>query len=132
MTQGENQERLKFSKNERLSKKIDIEAVFSKGRSFVVFPLKFLFVPNSSIEEGHSESNSILFTVPKRSFKRANDRNLLKRRLKESYRLNKHRLPDLGLKIAVIYLAKEERDFNFINSKLISGLDRLSKEPSVD
>lgn len=114
----------KFSKNERLSSVKAIQAVFSGGRSFVVFPFKFIFTQPA----GSVGPNQILFTVPKRNFKRAHDRNRVKRMLKEIYRLEKQRLSLKGMNIAVIYLAKEKIPFTNLKNKLTLGLDRLNDE----
>ena len=105
-----------FSKYERLSKKAEIQSVFSESRSFVIFPFKFLF------RENNKSNASILFTVPKRSFKKAVDRNSIKRQLKDIYRNNKL---NSSMDIAVIYLAKEHLPFNSLKNKLNLGLDRL-------
>ena len=108
-----------LSKYERLSKKTELNLVFSESRSFVIFPFKFLFVPSNE------QYTSILFTVPKRSFKKAVDRNAIKRQLKDIYRQNKIQKNVL---VAVIYLSKEKLPFNLLKNKLILGLKRLSND----
>ena len=112
-----------FSKNERLSSVSDIKKLFDGGRSFVVFPYKFIFTKKEL-----SSPTSILVTVPKRNFKKAVDRNLIRRRLKEIYRLNKPHFEDFNLNFAIIYIAKESLPFNSLKNKLILGLERLKKE----
>ncbi len=73
-----------------------------------------------------------MVTVPKRNFKKAVDRNLLKRRVREAYRLNKPLYLNTEgssefLAIAYIYIAKEIHDFDLIQNKLIETLRRLDK-----
>jgi len=70
--------------------------------------------------------------VSKRNFKKATDRNLIKRRVREAYRLNKTLLApaDTSFQLALIYSAKEIRDFHFIEEKLNLGLKRLSQKLS--
>ena len=84
-------------------------------------------------EEDSASSPKILFSVSKRYFKKATTRNLIKRRMREAYRLNQHLLNTFGksLYIAHIYSAKEIHDFHFIEEKLISGLKRLSEKLSL-
>ena len=69
-----------------------------------------------------------MISVSKRYFKRAVDRNRLKRQVREAYRLNKRILtqhqeqaPRL---LAIIYIGKEKKSFDTIQKKLISGLER--------
>jgi ribonuclease P protein component len=112
-----------FSKHERLIKKKEIEALFASGKSFNLHPLRVLFNPNP---EQSSTTHQLLFSVPSRNFKRAVDRNLIKRRLREAYRLNKSKLTStVKLNVAYIYIAKEILPFKAIEAKLIESFNRL-------
>ena len=115
-----------FLKEERLSSKKSIKELFSKGSSFFVYPFKVIYF------SGTTPVTQVLFTVPKKSFKKAVDRNLIRRRVKEAYRLNKHIiLPDqeksLSLSIAFIYVAKDILPYKQIETKLKKCLLRLSQ-----
>ncbi len=119
-----------LTKSERLHSQRKIQELFQKGSSFYVHPFRFKFL----IEEAEEEEiclPQILVSVPKRIFKRANTRNLLKRRIKEAYRLNKQKLlhhPEFVNKkvsIAFIYTAKEKLSFHFIEKQLILGIERF-------
>ncbi|MFY0653639.1 MAG: ribonuclease P protein component [Cyclobacteriaceae bacterium] len=118
----------KFGKHERLSSKKLIDLLFNDGQSMFSYPFTIKFLAQSDID-----NHQVLISVPKKKFKRAVDRNLIKRRIKEAYRLNKAILADVKesssyLLIAYIYTANEIHDFNFIESKLIKSLERLKSK----
>lgn len=75
--------------------------------------------PDSSVHQ-------VLISVPRKNFKKAVDRNLIKRRIRESFRLNKNLLPaGRKLMIAYIYTAKEILTFAQIQERLIRTLKRF-------
>lgn len=113
-----------FKKSERLSSKKTIQELFSKGSSFYIYPFKIIYR-----EDQETPVHQILISVPKRNFKKAVHRNLLKRRIREAYRLNKHlfKTPH-KLQIAYIYTAKELLDYKEIERKLIQAVQRLNKQ----
>ena len=76
-----------LNKNERLKSKKNTGLLFKNGDSLFSFPFKLVY---KWLEEG-SDKNSVqlLVSVPKRKFKNAVDRNLLRRRIKEAFRKNK-------------------------------------------
>ena len=82
-------ERQTFSRNERLCRTRLIEELFENGNAFYTSVFKVLWaIPDSSIPS----PAQVAVSVPKRGFRHATDRNLLKRRIRESYRRRKHRL----------------------------------------
>lgn len=114
-----------FSKQERLRKKKDIESLFGGGKSLNLPPLRVLFKPNS---DQSISTHQVLFSVPVRNFKRAVDRNLIKRRLREAYRLNKSKLlTGTKLMVAYIYKAKEILPFSVIEEKMVQSFKRLNQ-----
>jgi ribonuclease P protein component len=74
----------RLTKSERLSSKRLIERIFGSGRGGCVYPLKYRVLESDA--DDNKAAVSVLFSVPKRQFKRAWKRNLIKRRMKESYR----------------------------------------------
>ncbi len=116
-----------FPKEEHLCRKKLIDELFAQGSSFGLYPLRLVWRP------AHARTTApplVLVSVSKRSFKRAVDRNYLKRLMREAYRLNKYHLTEadgghaVGL-LAIIYTGKEKKPFALVEKKLISGLERL-------
>lgn len=116
-----------FPKPERLHSKKQIKELFDNGSSFYIYPFKIIWLPYPS-----GKQHQVLFSVSKRKFKSAPHRNLLKRRMKEAYRLNKHEMGLSSIRphmlIAYIYTGKEILDFQVIESKLKKSINRLLKE----
>lgn len=121
-------------KEERLSWKRYIDQLFAQGQSFVAFPLRVVFL--SSTDAALPATASILVSVSKKKFKRAVKRNLVKRQVREAYRVRKYELTDALLaadrKILVgfIYLDKEIRPFADMEKAMDKAI-RLLKEKTT-
>lgn len=117
-----------FGKHERITSDSAIQELFKKGQSGFSFPIKYL-IRNDKSEIG---SVKILITVPKRSFKKAVDRNHLKRLIREAYRCYKHPLTDLAkakklaIEIAFIYVVKEKVDFAQVETGMAKIIQNIS------
>ena len=122
--------RYTLSKEERLSWKRYIDLLFAKGQSFVAFPLRVVYIP---VEESVAPV-SILVSVPKKKFKRAVKRNLIKRQVREAYRIHKYTLVDpltiqsKHLLVAFLYLDKETHPFSMIEKAMVKALGILSNK----
>lgn len=121
-------ERYTFKKEERLCSKRSIDDLFANGSSFVLYPFRIVYLRRSPI--GHPVE--MLVSVPKRRFPRAVDRNLIKRRIRECYRLNKEEYvyshvqnEQEQLLLAIQYVAKEVLDYATICSQLQKALAKL-------
>ena len=117
-----------FPKRERLCSQKIIKELFAKGSSVYLYPFRILYIPASTADV--SPLPQVLFTVPKRAFKKAVDRNRIRRRIREAYRQHKASLLAQSEKknptfLAFIYIAKEEISFDIIEKKLILALKRL-------
>lgn len=117
-----------FPKSEKLTGKKDIEGLFKNGSSFYLHPLLMKYASATEAVGSHK----LLFTVSKRNFKSAVKRNLIKRRMREAYRLNKHLLSDTGTfyHIGFVYLDKTILPYRTIEDKLKTLLLRLQKQTS--
>jgi ribonuclease P protein component len=123
-------EKFTFKKSERLSQEKLIQELFDKGSSFNLYPFRVLFLPHPERDYPYHQ---VLITVSNRTFKRAVDRNTIKRRIREAYRLNKSSLPMTGKwLIAYIYIAKEILDSEIIHKKLALTFGSLKQhEPET-
>ena len=84
-------EKNSFTKVERLCSKKLFAELFENGNAFYSFPFRVVWIFNPST---NSSVSQIAISVPKRTFKKAVDRNLIKRRIKEAFRIDKHQLYD--------------------------------------
>jgi ribonuclease P protein component len=118
-----------FKKPERLSSKKDIETLFKENKSITVYPLRLAFRKSEFTETGFPAR--VLISAPKRNFKKAVDRNLLKRRIRESYRLVKGNLYlslngcHLKIDLHINFIGKKTEEFSLIKNKLETGLLQL-------
>lgn len=121
-----------FKKRERLYLKNEIQNLFDTGDSFFVYPFKVIWSENPVREQDTSPAK-LLITVPKRKIKTAVKRNLLKRRTREAYRLNKKffyekiKQKKQTYHIAFIYLSGDMLDFAKIQTSIQKILHTLEQ-----
>ena len=120
-----------FKKEERLKSNLSIKGLLDQGKTLSSFPLKIFW---SSVEDpGQKFPARVAILVPKKRFPRAVDRNLMKRRIRESYRQNKQPLydllnkSDLKLLLVIMILSDEIMTFAKVESSLKDLLMKLSK-----
>lgn len=113
-----------FSKNERLYHKKIIEELFKNGSSHFLYPFLLKYLPSAAAEQKYHQ---VLISVPKKYFKKAVERNLVKRKVREIYRTNKQLIYPAEVKysIAIVYTGKEILPYKTLKNKLIKVLKRL-------
>jgi len=116
--------------DERLKSRKLIEQLFKEGKSFPVFPFRIIYLLQLQIAGSRLQAG---FSVSTKQFKKAVDRNRIKRLMKEAYRLQKNSLSDQlstgnnHLAIFFIYTGNEKADHKKISDKMQSSLKRLQK-----
>ena len=119
---------LTFKKEERLCSKKAFENLLSSGSSSFLFPLKVIWIKT---DYPLPHPAQIAFAVPKRRFKKAHDRNLIKRILREAYRHNKHPFyqflseNEIRLQLLVVYIAPNMMTYHEITPKVKGTLDSI-------
>jgi len=118
-----------FTKEERLCSRKSLDLLFKNGSSFLLYPFRvsYLFVPGKS-----DFPAQVVVNVSKKRFKRAHDRNLIKRKTREVYRLHKAaelypllNRPDQTLLLSIQFIGKEHYEYVFFEKKLINAFKKL-------
>lgn len=116
-------------RSERLSWKRHIDTLFANGSSFVAYPLRVIYLPMK--KDNPETMASVLINVSKRKLKRAVDRNFVKRRIRESYRLHKDILTgtladgEWSLLTAFLYIDNKKTPFATIDKAMTKALQTL-------
>lgn len=117
-----------FGKEEKLSSKRVIDALFSEGKSFKEYPFKVVY----NETDGQHSSNQILISVPKRRFGKAVTRNRIKRLIRETYRLSKQQLIEKSneegkyFAFAFVYIGKDIPKYAPLMDAMQNALQKLN------
>ncbi len=118
----------KFSKKEKLKSQKEIELLFKQGKSINQFPIRLIYKVKT---EKSNISINFGVSVPKKKIKLAVNRNLIKRRIREAYRLNNHELKikllesEKEINMMVIYGSEQILSYKEIEEKIKVTLSRL-------
>ena len=123
-----------FKKEERLCNIQLIEKLYHNGSSFLVYPFRIIWLSSEANSEFPVQ---VLISIPKKKFKRAVDRNLLKRRIREIYRLQKSEdlFPFLNersekIVLAINYIGNVIAEYASMAKKFNTVMLRLKKNIS--
>ena len=119
-----------FPKNQKLCNEKAIERLFENGKSLAEKPFRIIYNIDNNGEDIFLKS---LIVIPKKRVRLASDRNVIKRRVKEAYRLQKSELEKYlksnnhQLNLAIIYQKHEILDYKLIEEKIKLLLNRLKE-----
>jgi len=116
--------RLFLPKSHILRSKTDIDALLEQGSLLFKYPLKIYYRQRTGEDEDFSR---MMVSVPKRGFKRAVHRNLLKRRIREAWRLNAAMLGERRFDLLFVYLGREIESYERIQTSLTNLLRQLGE-----
>ena len=123
------QYRFTFNANEKLKSRKLIQLLFKEGKSFSHFPLRVIY---TELEKNPSQLQAT-FSVSTKNFKKAVERNRIKRLMREAYRLQKALLQNVleenqkNLSVFIIYTGKSLPEFEYIFEKMDTILQQLVK-----
>lgn len=112
-----------FPRRERLSSKKIIDKLFAQGSTVFHHPIMCKVIVEDTAEE--NTGIQVLIVVPKKKIKKAADRNRIRRRIREAYRINKlplHKFKEQENKhiyIAFVYVSSDELNFTSLQSAII-------------
>lgn len=107
-----------------------IATLFSQGKSINAFPIRAVYMKQTA-EKSSTINTGVV--VSKKNIRLAVNRNLIKRRMREAYRLNNQELKaaleqsNTGLRLMLIYVGKEPLPYATIETKIKAVLKRLSE-----
>ena len=110
-----------FPKSEKLCGQINIDHLYRHGKRFVAWPLRVTYLPIDS-------ATQVVVWAPKSLFKKAVDRNHLRRLMREAYRLNKDIIEgeNMHYQLAFNYIDKEKQSYAIIEKAICKALKRIS------
>ncbi|EIM74340.1 ribonuclease p protein component [Nitritalea halalkaliphila LW7] len=99
-----------------------------KGSSFFLYPFKVICLPAPE-QEGHA----VLFSIPKKKIRGAVERNLLKRRCREAYRLQVGEVltGNIPQRIAFIYTERKVQPYALIEKRMRRCLEQIQERAAA-
>ncbi|NPA42404.1 MAG: ribonuclease P protein component [Chlorobi bacterium] len=110
----------------RIKRKKIMDALIGEGESLFLYPFKLIYKEMPLPEDVPFQ---MAVGVSKKRFRKAVRRNRVRRLVRESFRLEQHRLPsDRQLALLIVYVGKEEEKFDFMRRRMARLLDMLTQK----
>ena len=123
----------KLNKDEKLTSRTAINLLFGEGKSLMAFPVRAAY----RLRPAGEHPVQFLISIPKKRIRRAVNRVMLRRRIREAYRLNRRDLllakldgKNCGVDIAFVYLDNSPAPYDVINEKMRLLLSRIATAAS--
>ncbi len=117
-----------FARQERLKSPTLISRLFKEGQVLMAWPLRVVWLDLPEKTDDDDAPAQVVITVPKKHFKTAVSRNLMKRRIREAYRLQKagfyEKLGQRRVALLLMFIAREELPFSDIEA----GIGKMIKK----
>lgn len=127
------QQRYTLGKTEKLKSAKIIEQLFKEGKSFSLFPFRIIYLFKENALPVSENKLQTAFSVSKKYFKKATDRNRIKRLIREAWRMQKNIVEDKNgatgknMMVFIIYTGNELPDYNLVVEKTAAVIKRLIK-----
>lgn len=125
----------KLNKDEKLCSRTAVERLFGEGKSLMAFPLRAAY----RLRPRGEQPVQFLISIPKKRIRKAVQRVMLRRRVREAYRLNRRQLlvptleqADWGVDIAFVYLDTSVAPYDVIEEKITSLLTRIAQAAATE
>jgi ribonuclease P protein component len=124
-----------FPLKEHLKSKSVIDRLYAEGASVTSYPLRAVFLEQSADKQ--EPTAAILISVAKRRFRHAVDRNLMKRRIREAYRTEKHQFVEslennnLKMAVAILYIDTKKSSTLFLRKKMGKLLSSILSKAGI-
>ena len=124
-----------FPLKEHLKSKSVIDRLYAEGASVTSYPLRAVFLEQSADKQ--ESTAAILISVAKRRFRHAVDRNLMKRRIREAYRTEKHQFVEslennnMKMAVAILYIDTKKNSTLFLRKKMGKLLSSILSKAGI-
>jgi len=121
-----------YSKKDKLKSQKLIEKLFSEGKSMAAYPLRMVYLKTDVEKEATFKAG---VSVSKRNFKKAVQRNRIKRLMREAYRGHKNTCFNNSsntFALMILYIGKEEVEFASVNTQMQRLLEKFANKELID
>ena len=124
-----------FPLKEHLKSKSVIDRLYAEGASVTSYPLRAVFLEQSADKQ--ESTAALLISVAKRRFRHAVDRNLMKRRIREAYRTEKHQFVEslennnIKMAVAILYIDTQKSSTLFLKKKMGKLLSSILSKAGI-